>query len=216
MTAKSKIFQWKVQLREVRPPVWRRLQVPGDMRLDELHAVVQVAMGWLDCHLHEFEVDGVRYGVPDDDWGFEEVRDEARVKLFRVAGEGTRLRYAYDFGDDWKHDIVVEQVLSPEPGVRYPRCLAGRRACPPEDVGGSWGYGDFLAAMADPDHEEHEHYLDWVGGAFNPDEFDVAAVDRALDLLAWSAAPAQRSGERRRARRAGVSSSGRLPLSGVG
>lgn len=197
VTAKTRIFQLRVDLRGIRPPVWRRLQVPGEMSLAELHEVMQAAMGWTDTHLHEFDVDGVTYGVPDDDWStFHEVRDEAKAKLFRVVGEGGRLEYGYDFGDDWRHTIKVEKMLGPEPDVRYPRCVAGRRACPPEDVGGPWGYGEFLEAIADPDHDEHENLLDWAGGSFDPAAFDLADADEAVGLLAWSPVPAGRTAHR--------------------
>jgi hypothetical protein len=194
VTAKTRIFQLKIQLREVRPPVWRRVLVPGEMTLADLHTVVQIAMGWTDSHLHEFDIDGARYGLPVPDWGLDEVADESRVKLFRVAREGSRLRYAYDFGDGWEHDVVVEKVLSLQPGTRYPCCIGGRRACPPEDVGGPWGYQDFLAAVADTEHDEHEQWIEWVGGGFDSDAFDIAAADKALDVLAFAEAPVRRAG----------------------
>jgi hypothetical protein len=127
ITPKTTIFQLEISLTGVRPPVWRRVLVPGETTLAELHDVVQVAMGWTDSHLHEFEVDDARYGVPDPDWDDDDVKDESRTKLFRVAGSGSKLRYTYDFGDNWRHDITVEKVLPPEPGVRYPRCTSGRR-----------------------------------------------------------------------------------------
>jgi hypothetical protein len=186
VTAKTRIFQLKIQLREVRPPVWRRVLVPGEMTLGDMHHVVQIAMGWTDSHLHEFDIDGTRYGVPVPDWDADEVADESRVKFFRVAREGSRLGYAYDFGDGWEHDVVVEKVLSPQPGTRYPCCIGGAGACPPEDVGGTWGYQEFLAAVADPGHPEHEHWTEWAGGGFDPSAFDVALVDKALDALGWA------------------------------
>jgi pRiA4b ORF-3-like protein len=189
LTARSRIFQLKVQLREVRPPVWRRVLVPGEVSLAELHAVVQVAMGWTNSHLHEFEVAGARYGMPDPDWDLDDVADEARVRLSGVAGQGSRLRYAYDFGDGWQHDVIVEKVLSRQPGLRYPCCVAGRRACPPEDVGGPWGYQEFLAAVSDPGHAEHEQWVEWAGGSFDPADFDLAAVDKALEAFAWAGSP---------------------------
>jgi Plasmid pRiA4b ORF-3-like protein len=129
LMAKTRIFQLKVQLRVVRPPVRRRVLVPGEMDLAELHEVVQTAMGWSNSHLHEFEVGGARYGIPDPDWGLDEVADESGVKLSRIVREGSRLRYAYDFGDGWEHDVIVEKVLSREPGARYPgrvRCRGPR------------------------------------------------------------------------------------------
>ncbi len=189
--AKTRIFQLKVQLREVRPPVWRRVLVPGEMDLAELHAVLQTAMGWSNSHLHEFEVAGDRYGVPDPDWG-DGVADESKVRVFRVASEGSRLGYLYDFGDGWEHDVTVEKVLDPQPGLRYPRCVAGRRACPPEDVGGPPGYQEFLAALGDPDHDEHEHWTEWTGGGFDPAAFDLDATDQALAEVAWVDSPGPR------------------------
>jgi hypothetical protein len=185
VTAKTKIFEIKIELREVRPAVLRRVQVPGEITLAGLHQVVQVAMGWTDSHLHEFGVDGARYGLPDPDWDDGEVVDEARVKLFRLLGQGDRMGYVYDFGDGWTHRLTVEKVLGAEPGVSYPRCVSGRRACPPEDVGGPWGYDEFLAAIADPAHSEHEQYREWVGGPFDPAAFDLDEVNAALAELAW-------------------------------
>jgi hypothetical protein len=189
MTANTKIFQLKIQLRNIRPPVWRRLLVPGEVTLGELHELIQSSMGWTNSHLHEFETAGVRYGVPNREWGDDDTKDESRVKLFRVAVEGSRLRYTYDFGDGWEHDLMVEKVLSPQSGVRYPGCTGGRRACPPEDVGGPWGYEDFLRSLNDPQDAEHASWVEWIGGAFDPDEFDAVRVDKVLDAYAWVDAP---------------------------
>jgi hypothetical protein len=199
VTAKTRIFEIKIELREVRPAVVRRVQVPGEMSLAGLHEVVQVAMGWTDSHLHEFEVDGARYGQPDPDWDDGEVTDEARVKLFGLVEQGDRLGYVYDFGDGWTHTLILEKVLAPEPEVRYPRCVSGRQACPPEDVGGPWGYDGFLAAITDPAHPEHEQYREWMGGVFDPAAFDLDEVNEALAELAWRplAAPAGASGSAR-------------------
>ena len=189
ITGKTKIYQLRIQLRHVRPPIWRRALVPGEMTLAELHDVIQTAMGWTNTHLHEFEIDDVSYGEPDPEGELDEVADDAKVKLFRVAHEGGRIRYAYDFGDGWEHDVLVEKVASPQPGSRYPSCIAGRRACPPEDVGGPWGYQEFLAALSDPNHEEHTHWTEWIGGSFDPNELDLAAVNEALKDYAWADRP---------------------------
>jgi hypothetical protein len=108
------------------------------------------------------------------------------LKLFRLVEQGDRLVYVYDFGDGWTHDITVEKVLAAQPGIGYPRCVSGRRACPPEDVGGPWGYGEFLTAINDPGHAEHEQFLEWVGGGFDPDEFDLDEVNEALEAMAWA------------------------------
>lgn len=171
--------------------MWRRVLVPGEIVLGDLHDVIQTAFGWTDSHLHEFGIDGIRYGTLDPEWGSDDVEDEDRAKLFRLAGEGSRLTYTYDFGDDWEHHMTVEKMLKPQPGTRYPSCSTGRRACPPEDVSGPWGYAEFLEALGDPNHEEHEHWTEWVGGDFDPDAFDLVATDAALEAFAWESGPTQ-------------------------
>jgi hypothetical protein len=173
------IFQVKVTLADVLPEVWRRVELPGAYTLDRVHRVVQHAMGWRDYHLHSFEVDGVQYGEPDPD-GELAVRDELDVRLDAVAHKGTRLLYTYDFGDWWEHDLVVEDVFAAEPDERYPRCVAGRRACPPEDVGGVFGYAELLVALHEADHPQHAELRSWVGTEFDPGAFDPA---RATTLL---------------------------------
>ncbi len=172
------VHQIKVVLRGAEPPIWRRLQVPASMTLADLHHVLQVAMGWGDCHLHQFTIAGVRYGIDDGEgWGLA-CKDERHAKLYQVARKGARFVYEYDFGDGWEHDIIVENVSPVEEA--YPVCLAGEQACPPEDCGGVWGYDDFLRALADPAHEDREELLEWVGEEFDPERFDLAAVNRAL------------------------------------
>jgi hypothetical protein len=180
----AKIYQLKVTLKGIRPPIWRRLLIRSDTNLEYLHEVLQTTMGWLGGHLHQFVADGVQYGVPDDEWGVE-VQDERRVTLADIApAAGDRLVYEYDFGDGWEHDLLIEKVLEPEPGATYPVCIKGRRACPPEDVGGIWGYAEFLEILSDPDHPEYEERLEWVGGEFDPEEFDVEDVNAAFASLA--------------------------------
>jgi Plasmid pRiA4b ORF-3-like protein len=186
ITAKTKIFQLKIQLARISPPIWRRVLVPGEVDLGELHAIIQTAFGWTDSHLHEFEVGRDRYGTPDRDWGRDDVADESGVRLFRLVREGEKLTYTYDFGDGWEHWITVEKVTAPAAGARYPTCTAGRRACPPEDVGGPWSYPDFCEAIKNPEHPEHEERLEWVGGSFDPDAFDLAATGAALTYFAWT------------------------------
>lgn len=176
------VYQLKITLLEVRPPPWRRVVVPSDITLARLHDVIQAAMGWWDCHLHEFEIGGARYGVGDGEtWG-EPPRDERRARLGSLVGEGDAFLYVYDFGDYWRHRVTVEKVRTAEPGERYPCCIGGRRACPPEDVGGPMGYTEFLAAITDPGHPEHDSMLEWVGGAFDPDAFDPADCNHRLTL----------------------------------
>src|SRR5262249_20713757 len=159
------IYQLKVTLRDIRPPIWRRIQVAGDTKLDKLHRIIQIVMGWTDSHLHQFVVGDAYYGTPDPE--LPEVESERRGRLSAVAPkEKAKFAYEYDFGDNWEHEILVEKILPPEPGVRYPRCLAGRRSGPPEDSGGVWGYADLLEALADPSHPEHDEFREWVGDDF--------------------------------------------------
>ncbi|WP_372412125.1 plasmid pRiA4b ORF-3 family protein [Streptomyces luteireticuli] len=146
------VFQVKVSLAHIRPPVWRRLLVPADVPLGRLHQVIQAAMGWEDCHMHAFETPQGDFGRPDTELGY---KDERKVPLHVVASAvGDKIGYTYDFGDDWVHHVQIEKILSRVPGTVYPRCLTGRRACPPEGCGGPWGYGEFLAAITDPDHSD--------------------------------------------------------------
>jgi hypothetical protein len=173
------VYQLKIALKYIKPPVWRRVQVK-DCTLAKLHDVIQTCMGWDGYHLHAFEIAGEQYAEPDPD-GMMEVRNESRLALSQVVARGIKkFTYTYDFGDNWEHTIQVEKTLGAEAGARYPRCIAGKRACPPEDCGGPWGYGDFLEAISNPQHEEHKEMLEWVGGEFDPEEFDPEAVNETL------------------------------------
>jgi hypothetical protein len=179
----ASVHQLKVTLLGTKPPVWRRIQVASSINLRRLHDVIQEAMGWTQSHLYRFEVDGVEFGEPDPEFGMP-IRSAKGTSLRTIAPTvGARFDYEYDFGDSWEHRIVVEKVLPPEQGVAYPRCTAGRRACPPEDCGGVWGYAEFLKAIRDPRHPEHTAMLAWVGGAFDPEAFDVQEVNTALANL---------------------------------
>ncbi len=186
------VLQVKISLLgSSRPPVWRRLLVSADIRLDRLHGVIQAAMGWENCHMHVFS-DGSHEWCPDPDLGREDERRATLGQLLKRAGK--RIRYTYDFGDDWEHEIVLEKVLSAETGVCYPVCLAGKGACPPEDCGGVWGYEDLREVLADPAHERHAEMLEWLclqaAAEFDPACFDVDEVNRALgggeDARRWS------------------------------
>jgi hypothetical protein len=181
--APKRIYQLKITLKDSKPPIWRRIEVADDVTLAKLHAIIQAAMGWTDSHLHMFSIGRTSYGVPDPDYD-EDVHDERRVKLSQLLTEPKeKLSYEYDFGDSWTHVVLLEQVLTPEPEAAYPRCTAGKRACPPEDCGGVWGYADFVEAIADPEHEQHEELLEWVGGEFDPEAFDLAQANKALRRL---------------------------------
>jgi Plasmid pRiA4b ORF-3-like protein len=179
MKQAGRVYQLKITLRDIKPPIWRRVQVE-DCSLSELHDIIQTCMGWDGYHLHAFEIGGEQYSEPDPD-GMMETEDERKVKLSQIVSGGIKkFSYTYDFGDNWEHTIQVEKVLDAEPGVRYPRCIAGERACPPEDCGGPWGYGDFLEAIQNPNHEQHEEMLEWSGGTFDPEQFDIEAVNQKL------------------------------------
>jgi hypothetical protein len=174
------IYQLKVTLMEVRPPVWRRLQVPSSATLKKLHQILQIALGWTDSHLHEFVVGDQTYGTPHSEYP-NKTRNEARVRLNEVlVKEKDSMVYEYDFGDGWEHKIVLEKILPNSPGLPFPACVAGARACPPEDCGGVSGYGEFLEAIADPFHPEHEDITQWIGGEFDPEYFDKDEVNEEL------------------------------------
>jgi len=175
----DQILQLKVTLAEVEPPVWRRLLVPADMTLTKLHDALQAAMGWTNSHLHCFEIAGRRIGMVGIEEDSPELEDERRVRVASVLPKkGAKLLYRYDYGDDWEHVIEVEDVNGPDRRRSYPLCIAGARACPPEDCGGPGGYEDLLGVLASPEHDEHDEMLTWVGGHFDPDSFDANAVNR--------------------------------------
>ncbi len=183
MSSTEKIYQIKVTLRGSKPPIWRRLLVAGDTTLFDLHKIIQIAMGWTDSHLHQFIIDGAYYSIPsEDDWV--PVVDEREHRLAEIAPtEQSKFIYEYDFGDSWEHKIVVEKILPADPKLKYPFCLKGRRACPPEDVGGIWGFKEFLEAMQDPKHKDHESYLEWWGETYDPEEFDLDEINRELQNI---------------------------------
>lgn len=175
--AGQRLYQFKITLQGIRPPIWRRIQVK-DGSLDKLHEHVQTAMGWTNSHLHHFLIDGVRHGDPEllcRGWADEDVPvDSTMTKISTIVPEnGKRLRfeYEYDFGDNWQHEILYEGCLRAPRGARYPLCIDGARACPPEDVGGISGYEEYLEAMTDPQHEQHESFMEWRG-PFDPERFD--------------------------------------------
>ncbi len=174
------IYQLKITLDELRPPIWRRVLVPASTLLPTLHHVIQTVMGWENAHLHAFRVGETTYGQPGsemDDW----MQSETRIRLAQIAPDvKSKVHYEYDFGDGWQHTVVVEKILPAEAGQPYPRCLIGKRACPPEDCGGPWGYAELLEALSDPKHTNHAEMRDWVGDEFDPEAFDLNAVNAEL------------------------------------
>ena len=171
--AHNVIVQIKVKLLGVsKPPVWRQLQLRADTRLDQLHQILQAALGWENYHMHVFTFADEEFGVRDPELGH---ADERKVMLGELTDIGARFRYTYDFGDDWEHEILVEDLLDPDPENHYPILVASKGACPPEDCGGTWGYTNLKAILANPNHDEHEDMLEWLD-LTNASEFDPTAV----------------------------------------
>ncbi|MEO0837442.1 MAG: plasmid pRiA4b ORF-3 family protein [Cyanobacteria bacterium J06643_5] len=180
-TSKQTVYQLKITLKGIRPPIWRRVQLDSKTKLQDLHMIIQEAMGWDNYHLHSFTIGGYEYGQAGDDF---DVRSENNVKLSDVvAGEKSKFFYTYDFGDDWEHEIIVEKELPAAPDAFYPLCMKGKRACPPEDCGGSWGYTELLEIMADPEHPEYEEKMEWFDSDFDPEVFDIDDVNDCLQSL---------------------------------
>ncbi len=180
------VYQIKVTLKGSKPPIWRRMQITSETTLVQLHRILQRVMGWEGSHLYQFVIGGIAYGDPGM-VGELDVEDARTVTLAAlVRGEKSKLLYEYDFGDSWEHELLVEKILPQDEGKRYPVCLTGKRACPPEDCGGVWGYASFLEAIHDPEHPEHEEMLEWIGGEFDPEVFDLDEVNMELQRLTSS------------------------------
>ena len=185
MPTRKTVYQLKVNLNDAKPPIWRRILVPGHIRLSQLHEILQIAMGWTNSHLHMFTIDNETYGDPEDDeTGDLGTRNEHRyyLDIFDLR-EKSKFSYLYDFGDGWEHTILVEKIVPAEKDVPYPLCVTGKRACPPEDVGGIWGYADMLEAIANPDNAEHDDMLEWLGEDFDPEAFDLTDVNESLQAI---------------------------------
>jgi Plasmid pRiA4b ORF-3-like protein len=177
-------YQVKITLEHISPPVWRRVLVKSETTLETLHRIIQTVMLWDGGHLHEFEINRLRYGSWDEDFGTDSDYDEAETRLFEVLGQvNAKGQYEYDFGDSWRHEILIEKVLEFDDTVAYPLCVDGRRAGPPDDCGGPWGYSETLEALSNPEHPEHEERLEWFGEGFEPEVFDLEAVNQGLAFL---------------------------------
>jgi Plasmid pRiA4b ORF-3-like protein len=174
--------QLRIGLRDITPTIWRRLLVPGSVRLAKLHLMFQAAMGWTDSHLHDFRIGDKAYGTQIDDYPDDELSESDVTVLAAVRGQ-RRFVYQYDFGDSWEHEVVVEEITTSPFGLKFAVCLDGQNACPPEDCGGYPGYALLLEALGDPTHEEHDSYRQWVGGSFDQLAFDVAAANAALQRV---------------------------------
>jgi hypothetical protein len=185
--ASDLLFQFKITLLDTEPAIWRRIEVE-DCDLADLHDHIQAAFGWEDYHMHQFEIAGERYGpMPDEGFGLPydpelNMLDETGVMLGDLLPKSRkrpRWIYEYDFGDGWRHEIAFEGYPEREKGKKYPLCAEGARACPPEDCGGPWGYADLLEALADPQHERHEEFMEWCG-SLDPEAFDPAKATRQM------------------------------------
>lgn len=182
MTARSlrSIYQLKITLMDTQPKIWRRLLLASTDKLEGVHISFQIVMGWTNSHLHEFIHGHDRYGVPDEDFPMD-VLDEADYRLDQLLKkEKDKLNYVYDFGDGWEHEIILEKILPFDTETVLPTCVAGERACPPEDVGGIPGYEMFLEAISDSSHPEYAEMLEWIGYDFDPEHIDLAQTN---DLL---------------------------------
>jgi hypothetical protein len=186
------VYQFRITLLGIEPPIWRRIQV-RDCSLDDLHFHIQMAMGWSNLHLYEFKIKGQGYAAPElMEESFEEfeLADSMTTAISQVVPQGRRrltFKYRYDFGDDWEHKVAFEGSLPADEKQKYPVCLEGERACPPEDIGGVWGYEDFLDAISDPDHQSHEEYKN-LARVFDPEKFDPEQATKAMreGLSGWS------------------------------
>ena len=187
MRMDERYYLLKIQLLEIEPAIWRRFVVPSNISLDRLHDVIQIVMGWTDSHLHEFTIGKKRYTE------YPESKEDGLIDgMYRLGDlikqKGRSFQYWYDFGDDWMHEVILEDNKYFNPHQRSQVvCLDGSRACPPDDVGGPYGYGEYLEAMKDPNHEEHTMYIEWRGPDFDSETFDLGFINFQLDtFLRWS------------------------------
>ena len=195
MAKSCKIITLHVQIDDIKPPVWRRIVVDGDITLRLLHHVLQAAFGWTDSHLHEFTIDGTSYQMLDNENALEfldemsdtPILDDRKIRLQRVVQPGQKFVYTYDYGDSWRHIVKVESVETRAEPMYSATILDGKRAGPPEDVGGPGGYADFLDTIKNHrESEEAQDYLTWVGGNFNPETFDRRTANNTLARMAWN------------------------------
>ena len=179
--AAASIVTLKITLRDIKPPVWRRLLVPGKMTLGGLSEVILAAMGWHGGHLHAFDIGGEQYG---DVGNTEEVANENRLTLNAIVKSGlSRFAYTYDFGDNWDHAVTIEKPKPIVADMFYPACIAGKRNCPPDDCGGPGGYEELLEILADPKHPEHAEKVEWIGEDFDPEIFDIDSANAMLAAM---------------------------------
>ncbi len=181
----KQIFQIKLALRNSKPNIWRRLLVPSNLLLSDFHKIIQTAMGWTNSHLHQFIKNKTYYSVKmDDDFWDEGISiDYKKIKISDLLKlEKEKIIYEYDFGDSWEHDVILEKILPFDNKLKYPVCLAGKMCCPPEDCGGVWGYMDMLEILKQPEHEEYESFVEWLGDDFDPKYFEIEEINEMLQM----------------------------------
>ncbi|MEW6087477.1 MAG: plasmid pRiA4b ORF-3 family protein [bacterium] len=178
----TKIYQLKITLNDSHPSIWRRFLVKSNVLLPDLHKIIQTIMGWTNSHLHEFEIEGNIYGLPDDEFDDENrIIDYSSIKLDSLINkENEKFTYTYDFGDNWEHTILLEKFLPIEKKVYYPKCIDGKRNCPPEDCGGMGGYENLLEIIKNPEHEEYEGMMEWLEEEFDPEYFNLSGINELL------------------------------------
>lgn len=175
------IYRFKIVLKDTNPLIWRQIEV-NDVTIEGLHLLIQTAMGWTNSHLHLFEIGEKIYSSIPSTIAELKAIDSRNLRisdLVRTHGPKLRMIYEYDFGDGWRHDIILEKVSNAESGATFPQCIGGERACPPEDVGGTDAFEDYVEAITDPDHPEHAELLDWKG-PFDPEKFDPKIATRRM------------------------------------
>lgn len=180
------VYQLKIVIKSVNPPIWRRIQISSDATLYTLHNTIQEAFGWTNTHLHDFAANNKYYGMIEEDIETAEgTLNEREYKIFDVLiQEGDQIVYTYDFGDSWRHIVTLEKILKLENDILYPVCITGKRACPVEDSGGAYGYMELLKAIVDIKHEMHEEYLEMVGDDYDPEYFNKDEINEILVEIA--------------------------------
>jgi hypothetical protein len=179
----ARLYQIKITLAWSKPPIWRRVIVRSDMTLDRFHEVIQRVMPWTGTHLHQFVLGRTFYGVPDPEFGNESLDEQEYTIADLGPAARKKFHYEYDFGDSWRHELVVEKVLPPDPAFKHPVCVDGANACPPEDCGGMPGYYELLAVLANPKHPEHKNMKEWFGGEWDAEWFDLKQTNAALKRI---------------------------------
>jgi len=184
-----KTYQIQIVLKGSKPKIWRRILVPSELKLSDFHKIIQITMGWTNSHLHQFIKDRTFYTerMPDDDtWGEMNNVDYKKMNISDLlTKEKEKIVYEYDFGDGWEHEVLLEKIITTDEKRLHPECLAGEMSCPPEDCGGIWGYENMLKILKQPDHEEYETYIEWLGEDFDPEDFDLESVNKILKKIKY-------------------------------